>query len=214
MSWKVRHQGSPKAVEGLTLEQVVEGMKDGIYERTAEVQGPGENKWVSFDAHPLFEEMATEMEEAENGPGELDDPEEQRIDMNPLIDVCLVLLVFFILATTMQVLEKVLDIPHNKVKNEEKKITRVNKEQVDKMVFVKATLKEGRAVYEIDKQVVPEADLSKFVQNLKKSQNKSEMIIDATGVDWGSVVKVIDAAAAASIKKVHFVASGNIVKQD
>lgn len=214
MSWKVRHQGSPKAAEGLTLEQVVEGMKDGIYERNAEVQGPGEKTWVSFEAHPLFEEMAMEMEDEENGPGELEDPEEQRIDMNPLIDVCLVLLVFFILATTMQVLEKVLDIPHNKIKNEEKTIKKINKDQVDKMVFVKATLREGRAVYEIDKKPVAEADLIKTVQLLKKTDNKSEMIIDATGVDWGSVVKVIDAAAAANIKKVHFVASGNIVKQD
>ena len=40
------------------------------------------------------------------------------------------------------------------------------------------------------------------------------MIIDATGVDWGSVVKVIDAAAASNIKKVHFVAASNIVKTE
>jgi len=87
------------------------------------------------------------------------------------------------------------------------------------MIFVKVRLKEGKAVYEVDKQAVAEADLTKYVENLKRAQNKSEMIIDASaeeskGVEWGSIIKVIDAAGKANIKKVHFVAAGQIVKTD
>ena len=37
MSWKIRHEGSPKSMEGLTPAQVVEGLQDGLWEATDEV---------------------------------------------------------------------------------------------------------------------------------------------------------------------------------
>ena len=37
MSWKIRHEGSPKAVENLTLDQIIEGLQDGLWEVTDEV---------------------------------------------------------------------------------------------------------------------------------------------------------------------------------
>lgn len=95
MSWKVRHEGSPKHVEGLTPEQVLQGLLDMQFEPTDEVQGPGETTWTALENHPQFAEAAAEIEAPP--PRVYDD--ETRLDMNALIDVCLVLLIFFILTT-------------------------------------------------------------------------------------------------------------------
>ena len=45
MSWKIRHEGSPQA-RATTLPHIVEGLRDGMWEPTDEVQGPGEKSWV------------------------------------------------------------------------------------------------------------------------------------------------------------------------
>src|SRR5262249_59616672 len=111
MPWRVRPQGSPQTVDNLSLQQVVEGLEDERWETSDLILGPNDKQWVPIDSHPQLAEISLELEAAlvEKEPI---DPEEQRIDMNPLIDVCLVLLVFFILATTMSVIEKVLTVPN------------------------------------------------------------------------------------------------------
>ena len=62
MSWKVRHEGSPRAVEGLTPEQVLEGLRDGHWAPTDEVIGPQDAGWVRLEDHPQFAEAAEELE--------------------------------------------------------------------------------------------------------------------------------------------------------
>ena len=42
MPWQLRHEGSPRAVKNVTLPQIVAGLRDGLWETTDEVQGPGE----------------------------------------------------------------------------------------------------------------------------------------------------------------------------
>ena len=62
MTWKVRHQGSPQSVEGLTLAQVVEGLQDGLWEPTDEVMGPQDKDWVAIENHPQLAEVAMAVE--------------------------------------------------------------------------------------------------------------------------------------------------------
>lgn len=107
MSWKVRHQGSPKFAQNLTVQQVAQGLADGYWEPTDEVMGPNDKQWISFENHPQFAEVAMELEMHE--PKEYDD--ETKLDMNALIDVTLVLLIFFILTMTYTHLQKILDAP-------------------------------------------------------------------------------------------------------
>src|SRR6516162_1892381 len=104
MSWKVRHEGSPQSIEGLTLTQVVEGLQDGQWVPTDEVMGPTDHDWQSIDNHPALEEAAAEV----MPPPQVHE-DETRLDMNPLIDVCLVLLIFFILTMSYGALEKILE---------------------------------------------------------------------------------------------------------
>src|SRR5262245_16494542 len=58
MSWRIRHEGSPRAVEGLTLSQIVQGLQDGAWEPTDEVRGPKDTRWVAIENHPQLEEVA------------------------------------------------------------------------------------------------------------------------------------------------------------
>ena len=96
MPWQVRHEGSPQVVRDLTLQQIVDGLRDGLWETTDEVVGPGETRWQPIESHPQLADVAMDLED-------LRPPRHQEatsLDMNALIDVCLVLLIFFILTTS------------------------------------------------------------------------------------------------------------------
>src|SRR5437660_5409033 len=107
MTWRIRHQGSPRAVEGLSLSDVLEGLQDGQWEPTDEVMGSADRDWVALENHPQFADVALDLEP--HPPRHYDD--ETHLDFNPLIDVCLVLLIFFILTTSYAALQKVLPMP-------------------------------------------------------------------------------------------------------
>src|SRR5882724_4257240 len=108
MSWQLRHQGSPKSIPDLSLGQIVEGLRDGQWEPTDEVIGPDDATWQPIESHPELAEIADEIEAPE--PARRD--EGTHIDMTALIDVCLVLLIFFILSTTYGVVvQKVVPLP-------------------------------------------------------------------------------------------------------
>ena len=95
MAWQVRHEGSPRVVRNLSLQQIVDGLRDGLWETTDEVQGPGEARFRPIEAHPQLSEIAQDLE----APPRRLHQEPTSLDMNALIDVCLVLLIFFILTT-------------------------------------------------------------------------------------------------------------------
>src|SRR5258708_38947405 len=100
--WKVRHEGSPKFTAGLTPEQVLDGVREQMWEPSDEVQGPGETGWRSMESHPVFAAALADYEPPPAPPK----PDETKLDMNPLIDVALVLLIFFILTTTYESVRK------------------------------------------------------------------------------------------------------------
>ena len=100
MTWKVRQEGSPQVREGLSTAQVLTGLEEGEWAPTDEVRGPDDRDWVRFEDHPAFADAVA----LEPLPSPNDD--ETHVDMTPLIDVAMVLLVFFILIFTYSVLEK------------------------------------------------------------------------------------------------------------
>src|SRR5207245_10488453 len=107
MKYSVRHQGSPRWVDGLTVAEVVEGLQEGQWDPTDEVKGPADPDWVAIENHPQFEEIAADLEP----PPGTQDVDETRLDMNPVIDVALVLLVFFMLTASYAAIQSVLIMP-------------------------------------------------------------------------------------------------------
>jgi biopolymer transport protein ExbD len=200
MSWRIRHQGSPRAVEGLETAEVLEGLQDGLWEPTDEVMGPGDHDWVALENHPQFADIALELEPHE--PRHYDD--ETHLDFNPLIDVCLVLLIFFILTTSYAALQKVLPMPGVSTKSVERPPL-VSPERVKEfMIKIQARQENGKPVIKIEDQVVDLENLVPELTNWVKRSRKTELLIDAQGVEWGVVVAIQDAAKGAGVEKLHF----------
>lgn len=198
MSWKIRHQGSPRTVEGLTAQQVLNGMAEGGWEPTDEVMGPNDSAWVPLELHPLFAEAAENIEPPP--PRHYDD--ETHLDMNALIDVCLVLLIFFILTASYTALQSRLDSPDldpNKLK--EAKITEKEVEQTT--VKVGVTLEDGKPVYRVEDRVTEEKNLASEISRYAGKKGVTILFLEVDPrVPHGVTVGIQDKAAGIGIKKV------------
>ena len=197
--WKLRHEGSPSALGDLTLAQVVEGLADGRWEPTDEVMGPDDKEWVPIESHPQLEEIAAELEPPP--PRHYDD--ETRLDMNALIDVCLVLLIFFILTTSYAVLQKRMEA--SEVSSDKLGPPVITKEKVDQqMIRVSVRMEDGNPIFRIEDKVVDpsvlEYELSRYVNTTKKTQ----LLLDlGDDVPHSAHIVVEDAAKGARMEKVN-----------
>jgi biopolymer transport protein ExbD len=198
MTWQVRHEGSPRSVDGLSLEQVLEGLRDGLWEPTDEVRGPTDAGWVAIEAHPQLAEVAADLEPPP--PRTYDD--ETHLDMNAIIDVCLVLLIFFILTTSYAALQKRLEAPGTTAKKAG--LARLTKEQVAQMVHVVIKQEDGKPVIRVEDKVVDPARLVAELRGYARSAGKTSMFLEHDGdVPHEAVVTVLDKARGAGIDKVQ-----------
>lgn len=202
MSWRIRHEGSPRPIEGLTFNQVVDGLQDGLWEPTDEVMEDGESRWLAIEGHPKFAEVAAEQELSL--PGE--PPDETRLDMNPLIDVALVLLIFFILTTSYAAVQKVLEMPSTTNRRPGDKVAIVPKAVVEKFTIqVQARMENGQPVIRVEGEPVEPQYLLPALSRFVKQTFKTDILLDAEGVDWGTVVAIQDAAKGAGVQHAHLV---------
>lgn len=201
MSWKVRHEGSPTVIEGLSPQQIVDGMQEGQWETTDEVMGPGESKWTPIERHPQFEEAALDIEAK---PPNVQ-PDESHVDMNALIDVCMVLLVFYILTTAYVALQSMLE--HPDTGNKAKGAVVVQQDQVDKtMIKVRISTEGGKPVFRVEDKVVPQEKLADELSRSASQSSKRIVLLEIDeGTSHGSVIAVQDAAKGAGVTKVNYV---------
>jgi len=197
MSWKVRRQGAVQLVEGLTLAQVIEGLTDGYWDPTDEVMGPQDQTWTRIEDHPQLEDVAVEL-----GPVMHVSEDEARLDMNALIDVTQVLLVFFILTVTYTAQQMILESPELTAQGGLPKVTQ--KQVEEKMIQVEVREEGGKPVFRIEKQEVSQDDLFPTLRRLVGSSKKTELLLDHDAdAPHGAVVAVQDAARGAGISQVH-----------
>jgi biopolymer transport protein ExbD len=202
MTWNVRHEGSPRSVQGLTLAEIIVGLRDGLWEATDEVMGPNDRKWLAIEAHPQLEAVAAEIEP----PPPPSHSDETRLDMNPLIDVCLVLLIFFILTASYIAIQKV--VPVQLTTDAQKgKIATVSQGSVQ-TYMIKVVARPGESLTEPKITVETEKDvgLDEFPQMLTRWVNKThkhEMLLDVAGITWGTTIRIQDAAKGAGINKIY-----------
>jgi biopolymer transport protein ExbD len=210
MAWKIRHQGSPQA-RSTTLAEIVDGLRDGLWEPTDEVQGPGETGWTALGDHPQLAEVAEEATLPPPPP-----PEEERVDMNALIDVCLVLLIFFMMTATLAVaVQKTVPLPTLAEESQVKALRTIRLDQVRKqMIRINAEMDKGRPLVRVQGQKVDvvkddgSIDGAKLASELQKYTHdnppRDEVLLDARGVNWGTVVAVQDAARSAGVHMIHY----------
>jgi biopolymer transport protein ExbD len=198
MNWKVRHEGSPEVVEA-TLPELLEQLGDGAWEPTDEVCAPGEAEWQAIENHPATAEIAADLEPP---PARIYD-DETRLDMNAMIDVTLVLLVFFILTTSVAALQKRLEAP-SPGDDKSGVLVVTEKDVANLMIHVKVSLEDGEPVYRIQDRVVDPVRLVAELQKFVRSSKKTILLLEHTDdVPQDSVVKVIDAAKGAGMDRVR-----------
>lgn len=199
--WKLRHQGSPTALGDLTLAQVAEGLADGRWEPTDEVMGPNDTTWVPIESHPQLEAIAAELEPPP--PHHYDD--ETRLDMTPLIDVCLVLLIFFILTTSYAILQKRLEAPGVSADKVGPAVVTTEKVK-QQMVRVAVRMENGKPVIRVEDEVVSADDLENKLRGFVKATSKTQLLFEHEyDVPQSTVVAVLDAAKGAGMEKVSLV---------
>ncbi|MGE3809225.1 MAG: ExbD/TolR family protein [Gemmataceae bacterium] len=198
-TWKVRHEGSPQAVEGLSLQEIVDGLQEGQWETTDEVIGPDDEDWHALENHPALAEVVADLEE----PPPRFEEDETRLDMNPLIDVALVLLIFFIITASYAALQRVLQMPSSKQAADGPTV--VSKERVQQYTLQLELRKQGEdTIIRLEGKPVGLEELSTVLAQRVAATQRNELVLDVEGVDWGTVVKVQDIAKGAGIERIHY----------
>jgi biopolymer transport protein ExbD len=198
-AWQVRKEGSPEAYSLPTATDVLVGLREGNFSPDDEVKGPADADWQPLETHPTFAEAALD---AEPPPEEVAD--ETHLDMNPLIDVCLVLLIFFILTITYASLERALDVPEDS--SEDKGNQRVEIKDIQDKVFIVTVKMDGeKPVIKMGtKGAMKEVSLARVfieMQELINTTGRREMVLDIDGdAPWGVETAILDAAKG---NKVH-----------
>ncbi len=202
--WQVRKEGSPDVLGLPTAAEVLTGLRDGNFLPTDEVKGPTDTAWLPIEAHPTFAEAAQDVDPP---PEEADDT---HLDMNPLIDVCLVLLIFFILTITYATLERALDVPEDTA--DDKGIPQIHKDELKDRVFKVIVKMDGeKAVIKIEGKVVAKEQIFTEMQSIINSTGRKEMLLDIDrDVPWGIETSILDAAKG---NKVHRIINNQRVRK-
>jgi biopolymer transport protein ExbD len=200
-AWQVRLEGSTTVYSLPTEAEVLTALLDGNFVPTDEVKGPSDATWQPLEAHPAFADAALGIEAPRPEP-----KDETQLDMNPLIDVCLVLLIFFILTITYATLERAIAVPDDNADDKASKQIRVDDPNVKDRIFIVTAKMDGeRPVIKMGvKGALKEVALEQVfteMQSLINSTGRREMILDIEkDVPWGVETVILDAATG---NKVH-----------
>ncbi|QJW99062.1 ExbD/TolR family protein [Frigoriglobus tundricola] len=194
-AWQVRKEGAPEVYTLASEADVVTAMRDGHFVPFDEVKGPRDEFWLPLETHPVFAEAALDVDPP---PPEVTD--ETHLDMNPLIDVCLVLLIFFILTITYASLERAVDVPEDSP--DEKGAKKIDYREIKDRVFKVIVKMDGeQPVITIEGKKVPLDRVYAEMETVIGTTGRKEMLLDIDrDVPWGVETAVLDAAKG---NKVH-----------
>lgn len=197
-AWLVRLSDDPEPRSFDAPEKVLDGLREGDWEPTDEVRGPGERMWVPIEEHPVFADAVAGM-----GPPPAEPEDEARLDMNPLIDVALVLLIFFILTATVSTLRRTIDVPPPAPDQEGKPLPKLDDIR-DQVFTVTVTLDEqGKPVVQIEQRVILFDRLVEELKDVTAKGRKEMYLMMSNDVDWETDVKIRSAATEAGVRTVH-----------
>ena len=199
-AWRIRHAGSPASIELPTTDRVLAGLRDGDWEGSDEIMGPNEQTWKAIEDHPAFSEVCQDMEPVKPEP-----PDESRLDMNPLIDVSLVLLIFFILTATYASLRRSIELPDAPTDKKAPSKQPKKDDIKDKIFKVKVWVEDEETKIKIEDHLVKVDDLEKELKEVIAKTGRREMFLDIDpDTPWGIETKIYDAARGADIRQIYW----------
>jgi biopolymer transport protein ExbD len=197
-NWLVRQEGSSTAIGVPSATEVLTGLRDGNWLPSDEVKGPTDAHWLPIEQHPAFAEVAAEVE-----PPKVEAHDETTLDMNPLIDVCLVLLIFFILTITYASLERSISIPEDTHDDKGPQTTVQFKDIKDRVFLVTARMDGEKVVVKIEKEETPVDQVAGKIKMIVNTTGRKEMVIDIDKeVPWGVETTILDAAKGAGVTNI------------
>jgi biopolymer transport protein ExbD len=195
--WNIRQQGSPTFIEGVSAQDILEGVREGIWDPSDEVMAPSEREWVSLENHYVFAQAMADYEP----PPPPHPQDETKLDMNPLIDVALVLLIFFMLTTTYEELRKEFIPPP--AQRQDLKGIKSDQDIKSVAVRVRATMDGDKVVYMVENEPVPQSELeAKFKDYIERLGHKKLAMEVDNAVPWKAEVAIYDAAAGAKFDEI------------
>ena len=126
--------------------------------------------------------------------------------MNPLIDVSLVLLIFFILTTTYSSLRRTIELPDAPTDKSKTPKPVVKKDDLkDKIFKVTVTMEEDEVKIKIEEQIVKVDDLEKEFKEVIARTGRREIYLNIDpDTPWGIETKIYDAARGADIRQIYW----------
>ena len=194
------------------MQQIVDGLRDGLWETTDEALGPNDKEWRKIEAHPQLADIAEEL----LTPLPVRHEEPTSLDMNALIDVCLVLLIFYMITTAYATMvQKSVPLPTARADSKGIRVVRVA-DVKSKMILVQAHHdKTGKPVVLVQNQTVRDvmsADGTKIdadkvrealLPYVKGEDHKKEVLLDARDITWEQTIQIQDGTRAAGVQIVH-----------
>lgn len=191
--WDLRNHDSDSKSILLESIEIQDLIVSGLISINDEIRKEGETSWKTFEDYPEFDDTFSVKSSIKHD-------EDENIDMNALIDVCLVLLVFFILLTSYAKLVQHLEAAKT---NPDSKIPSITTTQADQKTKVVIKTEAGKTLFYINEQVVESENLTTALKaSARKLKSKDLILFYSDDVPYQAVISIQDAARAADFQQI------------
>jgi biopolymer transport protein ExbD len=191
--WDLRNYDSDSKSILLESIEIQNLIVSGLISINDEIRKEGETTWKTFLDYPEFDDTFSVKSSIKHD-------EDENIDMNALIDVCLVLLVFFILLTSYAKLVQHLEAAKT---NPDSKIPSITTTQADQKTKVVIKTEAGKTLFYINEQVVESENLTTALKaSARKLKSKDLILFYSDDVPYQAVISIQDAARAADFQQI------------
>ena len=191
--WNLKHHVTDSKSNLLESIEIKDLIASGLISIDDEIRKEGENAWKTLLDYPEFQEVFSSKSTTKH-------EDDDNIDMNALIDVCLVLLVFFILLTSYAKLVQHLESAKT---NPDSKIPSISTSQADQKTKVVIKTEAGKTFFYINEQVVESDNLTSALKaSARKLKNKDLILYYSDDVPYQAVISIQDAARASDFQQI------------
>ncbi len=191
--WDLRNHDSDSKSILLESIEIQDLIVSGLISINDEIRKEGETTWKTFLDYPEFDDTFSVKSSIKHD-------EDENIDMNALIDVCLVLLVFFILLTSYAKLVQHLEAAKT---NPDSKIPSITTTQADQKTKVVIKTEAGKTLFYINEQVIESENLTTALKaSARKLKSKDMILFYSDDVPYQAVISIQDAARAADFQQI------------
>ena len=191
--WDLRNHDSDSKSILLESIEIQDLIVSGLISINDEIRKEGETAWKTLLDY-------SEFDDAFSVKSSIKHDEDENIDMNALIDVCLVLLVFFILLTSYAKLVQHLEAAKT---NPDSKIPSITTTQADQKTKVVIKTEAGKTLFYINEQVVESENLTTALKaSARKLKSKDLILFYSDDVPYQAVISIQDAARAADFQQI------------